>query len=294
MVTEHRSRILGDFGPSDPSLWTWGGPSNPDVHLLVVVYAADEPALAAASTEHVGPAGRARDPAGRRPDRRLCQRRSRALRVRRRVVTAVDQGLAAPHRLCAPAGAGAAGQVGRGRAGGGRPRLQRQLRPAGRGSDGQGGADRRSTAARRPVGQGPPPPRPRRELPRVPPAGPGRRRASAGSWPAPARPAQRGDSGSAPKQVGAKMVGRWASGASLAAVARRRSGRPRHQRLRVPRPRPGRVRLPARRPRPPGQPARLHHRRPSGEGAGVDQDPPHPAPGPALRAAAGRPTVPAG
>ncbi len=51
MVTEHRSRILGDFGPSDPALWTWGGPSNPDVHLLVVVYAADEPALATVSTD---------------------------------------------------------------------------------------------------------------------------------------------------------------------------------------------------------------------------------------------------
>lgn len=46
MVTPHRSRILGDTGPSDPSGWRWGGPANPAIHLLVVIYAPDEAELA--------------------------------------------------------------------------------------------------------------------------------------------------------------------------------------------------------------------------------------------------------
>lgn len=45
MVTEHRSRILGDVGPSDPAGWRWGGPANPVIHLLVVIYAPDEAEL---------------------------------------------------------------------------------------------------------------------------------------------------------------------------------------------------------------------------------------------------------
>lgn len=39
MVTEHRSRVLGDTGQSDPSRWGWGGPANPEIHVLVVLYA---------------------------------------------------------------------------------------------------------------------------------------------------------------------------------------------------------------------------------------------------------------
>lgn len=41
MVTPYRSRILGDNGPSDPAGWRWGGPANDEIHLLVVIYAPD-------------------------------------------------------------------------------------------------------------------------------------------------------------------------------------------------------------------------------------------------------------
>ena len=43
MVTEHRQRILGDLpdSPSDPRIWTWGGPTTPPVHAALMIYAAD-------------------------------------------------------------------------------------------------------------------------------------------------------------------------------------------------------------------------------------------------------------
>jgi len=45
MVTTHRSRVLGDDGPNKPSAWRWGGPTNPEIHVVVMLYAADETAL---------------------------------------------------------------------------------------------------------------------------------------------------------------------------------------------------------------------------------------------------------
>lgn len=44
MVTPHRSRILGDEGANDPASWRWGGPGTAEIHLLVAIYApsADE------------------------------------------------------------------------------------------------------------------------------------------------------------------------------------------------------------------------------------------------------------
>lgn len=39
IATSHRSRILGDVGASDPVMWRWGGPENPAVHVLLVLYA---------------------------------------------------------------------------------------------------------------------------------------------------------------------------------------------------------------------------------------------------------------
>jgi Dyp-type peroxidase family len=44
MVTPHRQRILGDLAgsPSDPLRWLWGGPSNPQVHCALLLYARDE------------------------------------------------------------------------------------------------------------------------------------------------------------------------------------------------------------------------------------------------------------
>ena len=38
MVTDHRKRILGDVGDSDPNLWEWGNPGKSDVHILLLVY----------------------------------------------------------------------------------------------------------------------------------------------------------------------------------------------------------------------------------------------------------------
>ena len=40
MVTEHRSRVLGDSGPSDPEEWRWGGAGRAEIHVLVILYAA--------------------------------------------------------------------------------------------------------------------------------------------------------------------------------------------------------------------------------------------------------------
>lgn len=39
MVTEHRTRLLGDQGAADPRRWAWGGPAGAAVHLLLLVYA---------------------------------------------------------------------------------------------------------------------------------------------------------------------------------------------------------------------------------------------------------------
>lgn len=46
MVTDHRSRFLGDADASAPERWAWGGPQNEAVHMLLLVFAVDWPALA--------------------------------------------------------------------------------------------------------------------------------------------------------------------------------------------------------------------------------------------------------
>ena len=48
MVTEHRSRILGDSGASAPSNWRWGAPHHPEIHVMLLVFADTEEELAAA------------------------------------------------------------------------------------------------------------------------------------------------------------------------------------------------------------------------------------------------------
>lgn len=48
MVTEHRSRILGDVGTSAPSEWRWGAPHHVAIHVLLVLFANAEDELAAA------------------------------------------------------------------------------------------------------------------------------------------------------------------------------------------------------------------------------------------------------
>jgi Dyp-type peroxidase family len=46
-ATAHRQRILGDSGDSSPQRWTWGGPSTPEPHILLMLYAGDAGALSA-------------------------------------------------------------------------------------------------------------------------------------------------------------------------------------------------------------------------------------------------------
>jgi Dyp-type peroxidase family len=50
MTDPTRSRILGDVGENSPVEWRWGGPPTPPVHLIVMLFAADDSALAAATT----------------------------------------------------------------------------------------------------------------------------------------------------------------------------------------------------------------------------------------------------
>lgn len=47
MVTEHRSRMLGDLEDSAPDNWNWGGPKNntDSIHLLLMIYASDDGVL---------------------------------------------------------------------------------------------------------------------------------------------------------------------------------------------------------------------------------------------------------
>lgn len=45
-VTEHRQRILGDVGDSSPQHWNWGGPTTPEPHMLLMLYAPNDDMLA--------------------------------------------------------------------------------------------------------------------------------------------------------------------------------------------------------------------------------------------------------
>lgn len=47
MVTPHRSRMLGDTGASAPEAWRWGGDGADPIHILLMLFALDAPALAA-------------------------------------------------------------------------------------------------------------------------------------------------------------------------------------------------------------------------------------------------------
>ena len=48
MTTPHKRRTLGDHGASAPERWTWGGPKNNAVHLLLLLYASDKKRLSTA------------------------------------------------------------------------------------------------------------------------------------------------------------------------------------------------------------------------------------------------------
>jgi Dyp-type peroxidase family len=66
-ATEHRQRILGDTGESRPDRWQWGGPRNPEPHVLLMLYAGDADALAALAAAQEA----AFSASGLRPIRRL-------------------------------------------------------------------------------------------------------------------------------------------------------------------------------------------------------------------------------
>lgn len=44
-LTEHRKRLLGDFGESDPERWQWGSSTTESVHILLMLYAIDDTIL---------------------------------------------------------------------------------------------------------------------------------------------------------------------------------------------------------------------------------------------------------
>lgn len=50
MASAHRSRLLGDVGDAAPARWAWGGPENPPVDALLLVFAPDDAALALSLT----------------------------------------------------------------------------------------------------------------------------------------------------------------------------------------------------------------------------------------------------
>lgn len=52
MTADHRRRALGDEGDRAPERWQWGGPAGPEVHVLLLVYARDDAALAAVAGGH--------------------------------------------------------------------------------------------------------------------------------------------------------------------------------------------------------------------------------------------------
>ena len=47
MTTPHRQRLLGDADSSAPDNWQWGGPKNETVHILLILFAADNDKLLA-------------------------------------------------------------------------------------------------------------------------------------------------------------------------------------------------------------------------------------------------------
>ena len=51
MITEHRKRILGDHGASDPKSWLWGGPGMAEIHGALLLFAADADELEALTGE---------------------------------------------------------------------------------------------------------------------------------------------------------------------------------------------------------------------------------------------------
>ena len=47
MVTDYRSRLLGDVGANVPTAWEWGGPTTDEVHAVLLLFAPDQGGLGA-------------------------------------------------------------------------------------------------------------------------------------------------------------------------------------------------------------------------------------------------------
>ncbi|MEO1052420.1 MAG: Dyp-type peroxidase [Bacteroidota bacterium] len=54
MTEAHRRFILGDTEDNAPSSWDWGGPDNDAIHLMLLIYAKDQPTLDQAYDEQKG------------------------------------------------------------------------------------------------------------------------------------------------------------------------------------------------------------------------------------------------
>lgn len=52
MAIPYRARLLGDLGESDAAHWTWGGPQNAPLHIMLLMYASDTATLAASVQEY--------------------------------------------------------------------------------------------------------------------------------------------------------------------------------------------------------------------------------------------------
>ncbi|GAB7007066.1 peroxidase [Nocardioides sp. AN3] len=52
MASAHRSRLLGDVGAAAPGQWAWGGPENPQVDGLLLVFARDDAELTESLARH--------------------------------------------------------------------------------------------------------------------------------------------------------------------------------------------------------------------------------------------------
>jgi Dyp-type peroxidase family len=48
MTDPTRSRLLGDVGPNTPTGWQWGSPSTPAIHMLAMLFGADDGSLSSA------------------------------------------------------------------------------------------------------------------------------------------------------------------------------------------------------------------------------------------------------
>ena len=200
MTEEHRRRILGDVDDSAPERWGWGGPDDHEIHVLLMVFARHEQALADALRRHE----EAMPEAGIRLLRTLDTRRSRTASTSASSTASRSRpwrASAGPMRCTRSRTARSSSATATSTAASPRARSCRGRRSRGRPSVGRRGL-------------GPPRPRSQRELPRHAAALPGRLRLWDFCERATARPDGSVDE-RARLRLAAKLLGRWPSGAPL-------------------------------------------------------------------------------